>query len=189
MTIKRITYYLFEEELIEGTTAGEVHDVRILTHSLADGADPAAALYGPGLRFRGDTATQTGRDMAQIGLQLTDPADATRNSLLRVTTYPANGAVGYWGNWSAGGIDGGPRVVIPGGAGDVAACVYIGSVAKHSGGGTNAVSVSVVPDDSDILYNSDGNVLTAAVSAAGALTVARTSGTGTFDLMLHMLWL
>jgi len=150
----------------------------------------AAALYGVGHE---DELEDAAGNMQVASEQVTLWSVATSGAespLLRLTTYPAGTAgPGYSGHWTWTGVDGTARTVIPNGAGDVTRALTVLYQVYESAGGLAGGTATVANGASVNLYTDGVDTLALAVAADGSVTVQRTAGAATFDVVLWGVWL
>jgi len=164
----------------------DITDVNSLNHS---SSGTPAALFGVGLKFLLESTTSGGQNAARVAALWTDATHASRNELFRINTYPGGvGSVGYCGFWTGDDVDDNAQTVIPNGTGDVGAMLWCAYIANEVGGGVDGGTATVTPGNTADLYDDGTDVLTLAVAADGSVTISRTAGAASFDVMLWMVW-
>ena len=100
-------------------------------------------------------------------------------------------SVGYFGVWSASGVDDTPETIIANGTGDVSASLTLIYAVQNETSGASGGSVNLVPNTSYNIYSDTDatNVLTLTCAADGSVTVARTAGAHTYSIILWGVWL
>lgn len=102
----------------------------------------------------------------------------------------AYGSIGGAIFWDYNGVGAGAQTVIPGGAGDVTKLLWGNAVvAEVTGAGTAGQMVWLAPGGSQAIYTDGVDTLTLAVGAGGDVTVQRTAGADTFQVVLWLIWI
>lgn len=162
------------------TVAGVTHNT----------TNTAADLFGAAFQFSLESSTTGAQAAAHVTALWSDATHASRNALMRLNTFPAGSALGYFGIWSGNDIDDVAQTAIPGGAGDVTGYLWVRYVVVESAGGTNSDVAELAPGDGAHTIYTDGvDTFTLTVAAGGDVTLVRTVGESTIDVMLLMAWI
>jgi len=161
-------------------------DVLRLWHTTSD---TPTALFGTGMLFTHES-TSADRNVARIATLWSDATDASRNALFRINTFPVGAALGYFGIWSGNDISNVAQTAIPGGAGDVTGYLWVRYVVVESAGGTSSDVAELAPGaGAHTIYTDGVDTFTLTVAAGGDVTLVRTAGASTIDVMLVMAWI
>jgi len=122
--------------------------------------------------------------------------DASANSVsfneaAPLTKFEVTESNGHSGFWSGTAIDGTAQVIIANATGDVTKAISLLYTANEiTGTDTSGGQVSLEPGDTHtvLVDGPGGNILTLTVNANGEVSIARSSGTDTFEFSAWMVW-
>jgi hypothetical protein len=150
----------------------------------------AAALFGASHEVELEDDAGNSQVASETATLWASAASGSESPLLRDTTYPSGSAgPGYRGFWTWTALDGTSRTVIPNGTGDVTAVLTAQYALTESGGGTDGGLITVDNGATVDLYDDGVDICTLTVNADGSVTIARSAGAATFDVVLNMVWL
>lgn len=151
----------------------------------------AAALFGTGTEVELEDDAGNSQVASENVTLWADASTGVESPLIRETTYPAGSAgPGYRGFWTWNDVDNTARTVIPNGAGDVTGILTVTYAVSESGGGTSGGTTTATPGGGAVNLYTDGvDTFTLTVAADGSVTVVRSAGAATADIVLNMVWI
>lgn len=175
-----------------GGAVKEISDA--VTNAVTDGEElghvtsgTAAAGFGLAKTMKLEDAGGTKRLVSRKSVKWAEAAAANYLPLTYEEAIDAGVVVGY-GNGLVGINDlaGTPRVIVPNLAGDVTAILFFSGVVKASDGQVQSGSSGVENGESVAIFDDATNVVTLEVLSNGSVTVTRTSGSLTYDIVVSL---
>lgn len=129
----------------------------------------------------GDVTVSSGKITASgnIGAGVTSPLGRVHSR--------ANSSNHMW--YNIGPLTSGTTTIIPNGTGDVVRGLYAFAVSSPGAGTIDDYTGLITPSSSAAIFSDGSNALTLAVAADGAVTIYRSTGSGTWYAALFLMWI
>ncbi len=175
---------------------GDVKEISdAVTNAVTDGEElghitsgTAAAGFGVAAITKLEDAGGTKRLVGRKSVKWAEAAAANYLPLTYEEAIDAGVVVGY-GNGLVGINDlaGTPRVIVPGGTGDITTGVVVSGMVKPSSGVAQGGVSTVMNGETNEIYNDgNGNVVSLTINAGGDVVVSRDLGSLTYDIVLNL---
>lgn len=178
----------------EATDASSTSMLYALRIGHRNTAAAGSSLFGVGMEFELEDSAGNMQVAAEISTLWGDATSGSEQPLVRISPY-ARGSIGpgNFGLWTFDGIAGGAEIIIPNGINDVTISVWLHCHTIESAGGIDSQSIRLDTPGAGVVtgdvYDDGVDVLTATLASTGQLTIARSAGAATFNVICSMLWM